>query len=228
MPGRAEGLGIFLLLLPGFFTALIVQRLAVRARQSELDKIVEAVTFSFLLYLLTLPFFGYTLPVSWTAVSHQSFTEYLIQLRWEQLAALFAAAVAFGVLQAANINHDWLLRLLRRSHVTERTARTSIWNDAFQDIPGRYVMVSFSDGRSILGYVRYYADESEDGALFLEDAAWVDQDGTQFQIQGPGILITKSAGLEFVTFLDPAPVAEPESSQKPTLEWSRTSSTRPI
>ena len=65
MPSKAEALGIFLILVPGFTCAYIAQYLSVRRKQTELDKVVEALLFSVLLYLLTLPFFGNTLPAYW-------------------------------------------------------------------------------------------------------------------------------------------------------------------
>ena len=225
MPGKIEALAILLLLLPGFACAYIVQHLAVRAKQSELEKIVEALLLSFVLYLATLPFFGYTLPVSWSSTSVGGFAGYAVLLHWSHLAGLLASAAALGLLHAANINHDLLLRVLRRLRITQRTARNTIWNDAFQDVSNKYILVSFADGSSLLGYLRYYSDESEDSSLFLEDAAWVFEDGSQEQIPGPGILITKQAALEFVTFLDPAEEGEVKVPSGAT-EWSASGSTR--
>ena len=65
MPSKLETLGIFLVLLPGFTCAYVTQYLAVRREQTELDKAIEALLFSSVLYLATLPFFHYGLPVSW-------------------------------------------------------------------------------------------------------------------------------------------------------------------
>jgi hypothetical protein len=65
MPGKVEAFGIFVVLLPGFLCAYVVQMLAVRKTQSEVDKVIEALIFSFVLYLATLPAFHYVLPVSW-------------------------------------------------------------------------------------------------------------------------------------------------------------------
>jgi len=65
MPEKAEALGILLVLLPGFACAYIVQFLAVRRRQTEMDKVVEALLFSLVLYVITLPIFGNTLPIGW-------------------------------------------------------------------------------------------------------------------------------------------------------------------
>jgi hypothetical protein len=170
MPSSIEALGILLLLLPGFSCAFLVQRIAVRAKQTELDKIVEALLLSFVLYLITLPFFGYSLPVSWTATRDGTFASYIIRFHWKHLLALGGGAAALALLYGANINHDWLLMILRRCNVTERTARSSIWNDTFQDVKNTYVLVGLKDGRGVLGFLRHYSDDWEDASLFLEDA----------------------------------------------------------
>jgi hypothetical protein len=51
MPGSVVALQIFLILLPGFATAYFVQLVAIRAKQSDLDKVIEALLFSFLIYV---------------------------------------------------------------------------------------------------------------------------------------------------------------------------------
>jgi hypothetical protein len=207
MPESTEALGVLLLLLPGFSCAFLVQRLAVRPKQTELDKIIEALLFSFILYLIASPFFGFSLPLGWRKFSPDGIEQYIFQLNWPYLAVLAALALAIGILNSANLNHDWLLRLLRKLRITQRTARNSIWIDAFQDIPSSFVLVQLSGDRSVIGYLRYYSDEQEDASLFLEDAAWIiDEEGTQSPIDGPGILLTKQAGIESVSFLNTGPV----------------------
>ena len=202
MPGSTEAFGIFLVLLPGFSCAYVVQRLTVRPKQTELDKATEALLLSFLLYLIASPFFGFSFPIRWQKRTILGFDEYTFQLNWTYLAVLASLAIIIGIVYSASLNHDWPLRLLRKANVTQRTARSSIWNDALQDIPSSYVLVQLAGDRSVIGYLRYYSDESEDASLFLEDAAWiVDKDGTQDPIDGPGILITKQAGIETVSFL---------------------------
>jgi hypothetical protein len=133
------------------------------------------------------------------------------------LLALGVGAVALASLYAANINRDWLLTLLRKWNFTERTARSSIWNDAFQDIQQSYVNVGLEDGRNVVGYLRYYSDDWQDASLFLEDAAWVEAEGNQLPIRGPGVLLTKDAGIVFVSFLDPEDKQE-NSPDRPASE----------
>jgi hypothetical protein len=141
--------------------------------------------------------------LSWQKKSSGGIEQFSFQLNWPYLALLAVLALVIGIFYSANLNRDWLLRLLRKAGITQRTARNSIWNDAFQDIPSSYVLVQLSRDRSIVGFLRYYSDEQEDASLFLEDAAWiVDEKGTQSPIDGPGILLTKQSGIESVSFLN--------------------------
>jgi hypothetical protein len=54
-----------------------------------------------------------------------------------------------------------------------------------------------------MGWVSYYSDDPNDASLFLERAAWVNSDTQELEpIHGPGILLTKEAGIRSVMFLD--------------------------
>ena len=201
MPERAEALGILLVLLPGFASAYLVQLLAARRKQSELDKVVEALILSLILYLLTLPFFRYSLPIAWHSFPDQNSSSSQVFIEWPHLLALAILALALGSIYAASINHDWLTAPFRWLKITERSARSSVWNDVFSDLQG-FVQVGLSDGRSVIGWIRNYSDEDETHVLFLEDAAWVDDKGKELAIRGPGILLSKDSGIEYVMFLD--------------------------
>lgn len=202
MPEKAEALGIFLVLLPGFVSAYLVQLLAARRRQSELDKIVEALIFSLFLYLLTLPIFGYSLPIGWHLGNINQADAWQIVVKWPHLATLALFAVILGTVYSASINHNWLTALFRWLRISERSARSSVWNDVFSDLGG-FVQVGLADGRSVIGWIRNYSDEDEAHALFLEDAAWIDDDGNELPINGPGILLTKNLEITYVMFLGP-------------------------
>jgi hypothetical protein len=171
VPDKLEALGILVLLLPGFLCAYIVQQLAVRRSQTELEKVIEGPILSFVLYMLVLPFGHYQLPVSWVTTPGQIG----ITVHWKALLALGGLAIALALIYAANINHDWVLRFCRWINLTERTSRNTIWNDAFQDIQNRYLAVGLADGRSVVGYLRYYSDDPQEASLFLEDAAWLEE-----------------------------------------------------
>lgn len=116
MPEKVEALAILFVLLPGFLCAYITQSLAVRRQQSDTEKVIEALIFSLILYLITLPLFGFTLPLHWQAGTSGALQ---IVADYHHLLTLFVLSVAFGTIYAANINHDWLMGLMRWAHVTE-------------------------------------------------------------------------------------------------------------
>jgi hypothetical protein len=65
MPDKLEALAILLVLLPGFSSAYIIRFLTIRREQSELDKVVEALLFSLVFFLITLPCFQHKMPIWW-------------------------------------------------------------------------------------------------------------------------------------------------------------------
>lgn len=186
MPSTFEALSILLVLLPGFLCARIVQSLFVRPQQTELDKIVEALLYSFLVYVA----FVFTFPDA--RLSH---------LRSVELLVLACYSVGLGLLMSAILTNDLFGRLLRRIKITQRTSHTAVWNDTFRSCGG-YVLVELIDGRMVLGWVRYFSDDDQQLSLFLEDAAWIDRDGTRIHIDGAGILLTHTSGIRNVMFVD--------------------------
>ena len=214
MPDKAEAFGILLVLLPGFLSAYIVQMLAVRRKQTELDKVVEALLFSLVFYLITLPLFGNTLPLSWRNQDANHPDIYQVVVQWMHLATLAALALVFGFVYASSINYDWLARFLSKFKLDVRGSRVNIWNDAFQELKG-FVQVGLSGGRRVIGWVRDYSDEESVYELFLESAAWVDEHGNQEPINGPGILLTKDSGIEYVTFLYEDEIENPDETNPP-------------
>jgi Family of unknown function (DUF6338) len=191
-----QALAVLLVLLPGFFSAKIVQTLCVRSKQSELDKVVEALLFSLFTYIL----FALTLGV--------------------ELPLLILYSLILGFAWGWVINHDALLKWLRRLGFTQRSRRVSAWSDIFH-ILGGTVQIGLKDGRMAEGWLRCYSDEAEDAALFLESASWIDENGKIYPVDGPGILFTKESEIQFVIFLRDNPpdgrAKGPVGGQAPTV-----------
>jgi hypothetical protein len=166
--------------------------LCARPKQTELDKIIEALLFSFLTYLIFAITLGTELPLSWSARADQGVTHYLLVIDRLRLALLACYAGLLGLGSAWVINHDTLLRWLRRGNFTQRTSRISGWNDIFHTLSGT-VQIGLKDGRMVRGWLRCYSDEAEDSTFFLEAATWVGPDGSLYPVDGPGILFTKES-----------------------------------
>ena len=89
MPGTLQALAVLFILLPGFLAAYILQSLVSRPKQSDLEKLIEALILSFVIYLVSAVVLGTRFPVAWNLVKDSSgnFT-YEIQLAWWKLLFL--------------------------------------------------------------------------------------------------------------------------------------------
>jgi hypothetical protein len=204
MPGSLQALAVLFILLPGFLAAYILQSLATRPKQTDLERVVEALIFSSLIYFASVLLVGRSLPLSWQSVKDSAGNAtYAVQIAWWKLSVIILVLpVMLGTGFAWLVEHDLLLRILRLCKLTERTSRSSTWIDVMTDI-NSVAQVELSDGRKVMGLITYYSVDPEDSSIFLEEAAWVDETGTAtVPIKGPGILLTKEAGIRSVMFLD--------------------------
>jgi hypothetical protein len=217
MPTSLIALQILLILLPGFAASYFVQFLATRRPQSDLEKVIEALLFSFVIYFCYVWLNRGQLPFS-MGIDPISKTDTIL---WDRVrfAELFGITFAVGLALVAYLRFDGnrIFRLfdttnsgvLQKFHwlsLTERTTRSSIWNDIFESEADQdqVLQVELEDGRSVLGVLFYYSDLAEDCALYLTQAAWVSPDGAKdsIKIPGPGILLTKNSGIKSISLLD--------------------------
>ncbi|SRR6266478_940983 len=213
---RFEVLTALIVLLPGFLAARLEQRLTVNPKQNEFDKIIEALLYSFFIYLIYTAIFR-SLPVSVKAEKAGETIHYSIEASPLRLALLPLIAVVLSVLVSFLANHDFFGRLFRGLRVTRRTWRASTWDDVFHDFSG-VVQVELSDGRSVMGWLKFCSDRPEDRSLFLERAAWVNAEGGLEEIQGPGIFLSRESEIRSVMFLNAStespPSMDPPSGKK--------------
>lgn len=197
------GLEVLLLLLPGFVTSQIISALIVRPPRTELDKVIEALFYSFVIYSLCLVIPGASpFAIQRSAVGGPQLVANVSGVRDFVLWA-FGFSVAFGLFMSYANTNDLFTRVLRWVGFTTRSSRWSTWADVFHDRSG-FVIVEFADGRRVRGWPRCVADvpEADQGIMFLEQASWLLDDGTAIDISGPGILITKNLPIESVSFVD--------------------------
>lgn len=175
--------------------------MSARNQQSELERIIEALIFSFFIYIAYIFAFGPALPLEWssTAMSGATAQVGVVTHRW-RILAISVLAIAFGFIWGFVKGHDLLLKFLRRCKLTERTSRESVWNDVFLSLTG-WVQVGLADGRTAMGWLARYSDTGDERTLFLEKASWISDEGAVIPIEGPGLLITEKAEIRFVMFL---------------------------
>lgn len=200
-----EALAVLIILLPGFLAARTVQALCVRPSQTELDKVVEALLYSFVTYVVYAVILKrFPLQIIHEALPNGS-QQSTPQIHSFDLLILLGVSLLLALVASASITNDLHGRLFRFLRITKRTTRSSIWGDVFHDL-SYYVQIQFADGRKVLGWPKYFSDTPEESSIFLENAAWVEKDGRLIDIPGPGILITRNMQIESIMFLSGEPI----------------------
>ncbi|SRR6266576_1820459 len=187
-------LTVLLVLLPGFVCAKLIRWLCPRPQQTEMEKVVDALLYSFVIYAMFVLIFGIPATIMRRHVVILAVIPFLL-----------AALISFF------LTNDFAGGLLRRCRLTHRTTRPSLWHDVFHEYSG-YVLVELADSRLVFGWVEFYSDFPNPPTLFLKDACWIDpKTNGRNQIAGPGILISgefKSIG--FYTAKDTRPSTKPD------------------
>jgi hypothetical protein len=209
MPTSLLALQVLLILLPGFAAAYLVQMLAVRGPQTDFDKVIEASLYSVLIYggysALTRGRLPFLLIGANTATP---------TINWYPKSLLILLCVTLLVAGAAvlYINRDGN-QLLRRSKITTRTTRRSVWNDIFEGQAGdnQVVQVELDGNRSLIGILSYWSDTADENSIYVEQARWVSADGSEIPVPGPGVLLTRESKIKSISLLDdPEPVTGEE------------------
>ena len=225
IPGSLATLYALLILLPGFITTIVERTISYRREDISVVFVAKALVYSFINY----SFFSLTSLqlISWTATDLPDGTQRIfIDQRWISMFVLLGISVALGLLIGLIKNKDWHMKAARKTGITRRTSRSSIWLDIFyekyskkdkkQEIPegyGPYVMVFLKDGRRIYGWPEYFSEEYSDGpVLFITDAVWISVRNRKVEIPYPGILINGSQ-MDFVQFYMPENEEEKQDEQ---------------
>lgn len=131
-----EALSALLILLPGFLCARVVQWLCVKPEQTDLDKIIESLIYSFVVYLIFVTIFGRVLPLRLIAEQSGGTTRYDVELQPRSLGQLAVISIGLAMLVGAVITNDLSGKVFRKLRLTQRTTRSSVWSDAFHDRGG--------------------------------------------------------------------------------------------
>lgn len=198
-------LAILMLLLPGFLALRIRDGIAETRKRSANEAWLPALLFDLPIYLILLGIakvktFGLT-----PTLSGKDFNPMTV------LAAL-AIAVAVGVIVGV-LDEKRIIRSFLVVTGISRKGWRNAWADSFRAARGCYANVRLKDGTELYGWPKFYSAGPESCMIFLarrgpqRDQVSIRQPGEkakEFEIEGPGVLITPEAEITFVEFVDPA------------------------
>jgi hypothetical protein len=192
-----ETITIFVWLIPGFLSSLVLNAVVVRKEKDGLSKIIEALVFTFLIYGVV-SFLGSGSPVLLKSETIGGETSYSMRYNPAIVLATVFLSVALPLLIGRLATTDRLMAFLRRCRITEKTSRQSLWEDVFTD-QKRCIVVNLSDGRRVIGWPLYYSATPDEGCIYLHKPAWI-ADGKYIETNMHGMFLVKRDNIDSIEF----------------------------
>ena len=194
-----QAFALIVFLLPGFISMTVLDMLAPAKKKDSLQKLINALIFSLIIYLLySLVFEEY--PTLITQKTDSAFPGYLITLTFKESSLLLIISLLIPILISASIKYDFHMKLLRRLKITDETSRENSWYDIFTDIK-TFVIINFDDDRRLYGWPEYFSESAVNRILFLTHAAWIDNENNLIRLDNRGVLIPPDAHIQTIEFL---------------------------
>jgi hypothetical protein len=192
-----QALQILIFLIPGFISSRLMNSLVIRkVERKELDSIVEALIFSMIIYTVYAGIRGTSPIVLDQTANNVSYLYDGVSFLW-----LGGITVILPILLSLFITNDWHMKIARALRISNRTAKASVWFDAFDNIR-KYVVIDFENGRRLYGWPLYYSDSINEPYLFLYKPSWIIDDKL-VDTEVYGMLITPEQKIDMIEFLDP-------------------------
>ena len=188
---------IFIFLIPGFISSILLNTVVVRKEKDTLSKIVEALVFSLIIYTCVTAFSGQS-PVFLNTAQEDQTKTYSITFNAAFLVPLVLVSIILPLFLGLLSTTDLHMKLLRGLRVTNKTARDTVWLDVFTE-QKRYVIINLSDGRRVFGWPMYYSNEQEDGFVYLYNPAWL-VEGNYIDLQIHGLFLVKKGNIDSIEF----------------------------
>jgi hypothetical protein len=192
-----ETINVLFLLMPGFVSSIILDTVVTRDSGDTFTKITEALVFSFLIYSATNFFMDWEPLVSQT--TSESGNEYTFSTNLPLLAMTLSLSILLPLIIGALIHNDIHTKLFRFLHITDKTSRTTVWQDVYVN-EKRHVLVTIKDGRRVYGWPMYYSHRPKENHLYLFQPAWVTNEGEFIECNTHGILLDYT-NIEFIEFM---------------------------
>ena len=177
-------------LLPGFIAAWIFYALTSYPKQSQFERVIQALIFTMVIQ-------GLVLVIQYCA-------ENIYQLSWSKninLVSSLIVSIMFGLVISYFANNDKFHKLLRYFKITKETSYASEWFGAFSDRI-TYVVLHLNDGRRIYGWPVEWPTEPNNGHFLLKDSNWLGDDNSEKPLTGVDGILIDGSNVEFVEFME--------------------------
>jgi hypothetical protein len=204
LKGGSGAVFLFLYLFPGFLGTLVYDFLVEGQRPENFERIVAALALTLVTSALIKFVFG--LPLLPLAIDDKAPVSAVIdgfvgsRLLWGTLGSVVLAA-GFAALN----NSGALYKFLGAIGLTYKESSRDVWSDTFRKYRGEWVRINFADGRSLIGWPRFYSKSGDPREIFIAEATWWTPDDagavSMSDVSGPGVYLSDFAGVTSIELL---------------------------
>lgn len=184
---------LFQFLLPGFLTAWVFHALSSYPKQSQFERIVQALIFTILIQVFS------------NITKHMLlYVGQCVSLGvWDKDSELIASIICaflLGLLLTYFSNNDKFHCFMRRLNITRETSYASEWFGAFSQNIG-YVVLHLDGNRRIMGWPIEWPTEPKIGNFLLTDACWLSEENVITELSNVKVILIDSTKVEMVEFI---------------------------
>ncbi len=194
LKGQAGPVFILLYLLPGFLGAVVYNYLVERDKPSNFDRIIDALLLTLASSLIVHILFTVPLLPSFNVPKDSSPASIISIFLSRNILYISICSVVISIIFACLNNHNVIYDVLNWTKITYKNSNSDVWYDTFYKYRKYWVCIRFYDGRSLVGWPKYYSKTGAPRELFLADATWYEtlEDGRYepIDVVGAGVYIS--------------------------------------
>ena len=206
LKGESGALFLFLYLLPGFLGAVIYDYLVERQPPSNFERIIEALVLTLVSSVVAHVGFGVPLLPNIELSKDTSLTAIVGAFLDKSVLFISIISVSISVIFSILNNHGIIYLALNRVRLTYKNGDGDVWQDTFYKHRKFWIRLTFQDGRSLIGWPKYYSSTGKPRELFVADATWWEPDSsgnlTSVDVVGAGVYISDFSKVTAIEVLE--------------------------
>ncbi|DAB35886.1 MAG TPA: hypothetical protein CFH80_07760 [Sulfurospirillum cavolei] len=186
-----DTINILLILIPGFISSIIFRQFHNKEKFDNYEKTIEALVFSVIIYIILILF------DKWQPLAFKDGDIKIPPFINLLLTIIFM--IVIPMLIGFILYKDWHMKLFRFMKLTNKTSRSTAWEDTFEE-QKKFIIVHFKDGRRLSGTPMYYSNNEKGIYLYLHNPAWITAENEIIELpEVHGTLISKE-NIDFIEF----------------------------
>ena len=206
LKGEAGVLFLLLYLLPGFLGAVVYYYLIEGEKADNFERVIHALVLTLASSLMVHGLFGVPLLPDVPFGKDAALSAILSSILSKNLVYISIGSVIIATGFAFLINHDLILGIARTLRLTYKISTVDVWQDTFYKHRGYWLRIRFNDGRSLVGWPKYYSPTGKPRELFVADATWWEPDTNgvliPIDVSGPGVYISDFSTIAAIELLE--------------------------